>query len=254
LVLEPGQPLSARVADALVADIREGRVEPGQKLPSERELVTRFGVSSATIRAALAVLRAQGLTTSRVGSGVFVVENPPLRRLSDDIVTAQGFYTMLARHGEQSTTKTEVRREPASAEVAEWLEVPPGQEVVVRARIMGSEKHPLVSIAVSYFPVWVVAAAPNLADPTISGLPKWLREAFGQTYSDDVLTARMPTAEEREILEIPARTPVMILRGTTRDQQHRCLHYISKVTVPTRFEYAYRFGAVPDDVPQDSPT
>jgi GntR family transcriptional regulator len=203
-------------------------------------------VSVNTVRAAIVHLTAEGLVVAKQGRGVFVQRPKSLRRLSDDIVTAEGFYTMVTRQGDRPTTKTEVRREPATEEVADTLGVEVGAEVVVRARLMGTAEHPLVSMATSYFPLWVVEAAPNLADPTISGLPKWLREAFGDTYSDDLLDARMPTEEERERLAIDENWPVIILKGTTRDSQHRVLHFIDKVTVAGRLQYSYRFGVVPE--------
>jgi hypothetical protein len=56
----------------------------------------------------------------------------------------------------------------------------------------------------------------------------------------------MPTEEERERLEIPEGVPVIILKGTTRDSQHRVLHFIDKVTVAGRLQYSYRFGVVPE--------
>lgn len=248
--VQRGQALYAQVADALRADIRAGHYGPGDRLPSERELVERFGVSAGSVRAALVQLRTEGLIVSYQGRGVFVTEQTGLRRLSTDITTGVGFYSMTARTGEQPTTVTTVRREPASEEVAQGLGVDPGTQVVVRHRVMGTEAHPLVSLATSYFPEWVVDQAPNLADPNVSGLPKWLREAFGDTYSDDVIDARMPTAEESAQLSIPEGTPVIILQGTTRDSQHRVLHYISKVTVAGRLQYHYRFGAVPEDAPR----
>jgi GntR family transcriptional regulator len=91
-----------------------------------------------------------------------------------------------------------------------------------------------------------VEAAPNLADPNVSGLPKWLREAFGATYSEDIVDARMPTPEEAERLEMAEGQPVLIIKGLTRDSQHRVLHFIDKVTAAGRMQYGYRFGAVPE--------
>jgi GntR family transcriptional regulator len=243
----PGQPFYAQVADALREDIRAGRYGPGDQIPSERELVERFKVSAATTRAAVVQLKAEGLVTSHQGRGVFVAERHPLRRLSEDIVRAEGFYSMLAREGLQPATQTTVSRGPASAEVADALDVPTGTEVVIRARLTRTEGELPIGLWISYFPTWVVDAAPNLADPNVSGLPKWLREAFGPTYSEDVVDSRMPTAEERERLEIPPDTPVTIIKGNTRDSQHRVLHFIDKVTVAGRMQYGYRFGDVPGD-------
>jgi DNA-binding GntR family transcriptional regulator len=93
----------------------------------------------------------------------------------------------------------------------------------------------------------VVEGAPALADPNVSGLPVHLREAFGATYSEDLIDCRMPTAEEREQLEVPEDTPVLVIEGNTRDQQHRVLHAIFKVTVAGRMSYGYRFGDVPGE-------
>lgn len=62
----------------------------------------------------------------------------------------------------------------------------------------------------------------------MSGLPKWLRQAFGDTYSEDVIDSRMPTEDERERLEIPPDTPVTIIKGLTLDGQHWTLHFMTR--------------------------
>jgi hypothetical protein len=86
----------------------------------------------------------------------------------------------------------------------------------------------------------------GLADESTVGLPKWLGEAYGPLYGEDVIDSRMPTPEERERLEIPPDTPVTEIKGVNRDAQHRPLHYIVKVTPSVRFLYGYRFGIVPE--------
>jgi GntR family transcriptional regulator len=245
--IRPGEPFYTQVASALREDIRAGTYGPGDRLPSERELRERFGVAGGTVRGALAMLRAEGLVTSHPGRGVFVAEAPSLRRWSTDISEARGFYSMLERLGKEPATRTEVTRGPASEEVAEWLGVEVGEEVVIRARILRTEGDPPTGQAVSYFPVWVVEQAPKLADPNVSGLPVWLREAFGPTYSEDLVDARMPTPDERERLEIPEGVPVLIIKGTTCDQQHRTLHFIDKVTPAGRMQYGYKFGTIPEE-------
>jgi DNA-binding FadR family transcriptional regulator len=67
-----------RVSQVIVDQIRllihEGRLKPGNRLPSERDLCERFGVSRVTVREALRVLEAGGLVKIRVGArgGAFV--------------------------------------------------------------------------------------------------------------------------------------------------------------------------------------
>ncbi|MBI2871944.1 MAG: FadR family transcriptional regulator [Chloroflexi bacterium] len=54
--------------------IRDGRLRPGQKLPSERELAQRFQVSRASLREAIRALELEGLVVTRPGAGSFVSE------------------------------------------------------------------------------------------------------------------------------------------------------------------------------------
>ncbi|MFD0654722.1 FadR/GntR family transcriptional regulator [Streptomyces malaysiensis subsp. malaysiensis] len=63
---------SSRVSQVIVEQIRrllkEERLQPGDRLPSERELCVQFGVSRVTIREALRILEANGLVEIRVGA------------------------------------------------------------------------------------------------------------------------------------------------------------------------------------------
>src|SRR5580658_9165457 len=60
------------VADRLRGDILAGRLRPGTRLPSERELSLALGVNRLTLRAALGRLEAVGLITTRHGAGTVV--------------------------------------------------------------------------------------------------------------------------------------------------------------------------------------
>lgn len=65
-------PLFAQVRDALRADILGGRLGAGDRLPSEAELIARFGVSRITVRQALAELQSDGLIQTVNGKGSYV--------------------------------------------------------------------------------------------------------------------------------------------------------------------------------------
>ena len=69
-----------KVSDNIIAQIRDsilsGRLKPGDRLASEKELIAQFGVSKATMREALRVLEVMGLVEIRKGTsgGAFVAE------------------------------------------------------------------------------------------------------------------------------------------------------------------------------------
>ncbi|MGE0404185.1 MAG: FadR/GntR family transcriptional regulator [Kofleriaceae bacterium] len=69
----PARPSANSAAEqALRAAIVGGTLAPGERLPPERELADRFGISRLTLRAALASLAASGLISVRQGSGYTV--------------------------------------------------------------------------------------------------------------------------------------------------------------------------------------
>jgi GntR family transcriptional regulator, transcriptional repressor for pyruvate dehydrogenase complex len=69
--------------------IRKGELKPGDRLPPERELAKRLGISRASLRHGLRFLTAIGVLTSRPGSGSYISDGPPaldsepLRMLAD---------------------------------------------------------------------------------------------------------------------------------------------------------------------------
>jgi DNA-binding GntR family transcriptional regulator len=78
-------------------------------------------------------------------------------------------------------------------------------------------------------------------------MPEILRDAFGDTYSHDVLTVRMPSPRERQRLDLDPGTPVQLIHGGTYDQENRPLHFIEVVAAGGRIEFAYVYGTVPAD-------
>ncbi|TQJ24318.1 GntR family transcriptional regulator [Micromonospora sp. A202] len=75
--LDPDDPRtpSQQIAAALRAEIKTGKFAPGEKLPSQHDLVERFSVARETIKAALRKLQEERLIVTRQGSGTFVRAN-----------------------------------------------------------------------------------------------------------------------------------------------------------------------------------
>jgi DNA-binding transcriptional MocR family regulator len=67
----PG-PVYVALADSITALVRDGRLAPETRLPSERELAGELALSRATVTAAYDQLRERGLLASRTGAGSFV--------------------------------------------------------------------------------------------------------------------------------------------------------------------------------------
>ncbi|GAA3896702.1 hypothetical protein GCM10023084_56620 [Streptomyces lacrimifluminis] len=69
------RPPYQHAADEIRRDILQGRIKPGEQMPSIRELQERFGVANMTARSALNVLRDEGLIYTIHGRGSFVADH-----------------------------------------------------------------------------------------------------------------------------------------------------------------------------------
>ncbi|KAA0015710.1 GntR family transcriptional regulator [Salinicola corii] len=81
------------ITERLETMILEGSLKPGHRLPAERQLAERFGVSRPSLREAIQKLATRGLLTSRQGGGTYVSE-----RLVDSY--GDPMLEMLSRHDE----------------------------------------------------------------------------------------------------------------------------------------------------------
>jgi len=74
--LQAPRRLTHELVDRLTADIIDGKISPGSRLPTEQEMIATTGVSRTVVREAVAALRAEGLVITRQGVGAFVAANP----------------------------------------------------------------------------------------------------------------------------------------------------------------------------------
>jgi len=90
--------LAEKIVKEIAADIRQGALRPGDKLPTEAQVVSRFGVSRTVVREALSRLQASGLVETRHGVGTFVAErrrDVGLRAAAAEIGTVMEVVAML---------------------------------------------------------------------------------------------------------------------------------------------------------------
>ena len=76
--LEEGSgPKYRAIAEALLADVRSGRLKPGHRLPPQRQLAKELGVDLTTVTRAFNEARRMGLIEANAGSGGYVRDRIP---------------------------------------------------------------------------------------------------------------------------------------------------------------------------------
>lgn len=183
-------PLYRQIKDFLIRSLEEGEWGPGDAIPSEGELATRFNVSQGTVRKAIDEMAAENLLVRRQGKGTFVAtHNDPrsfyrfLRLVPDDGKAA---------HAVSDPFYCETI--DASPEVAEALGLAPGAKVVLVKRVLRFSGEPVV-----FDQIYLVAEL--FEGLTLEGLRGGERSLYSLFESD--FGVRMINAEEH-LRAVPA--------------------------------------------------
>jgi GntR family transcriptional regulator len=149
LLAASGTALHRQVFVVLRDEIRRGLVAPGQALPKEESLCTRFGVSRITVRRALADLAALGFVERRQGIGNFVRRDMPAPRQRPTLSLVDG---LRRTADETDVTVLGVQQGVPPAEVADLLQLSPGA-AAVRAQRLRSVAGTPVMLTDSWVPM-----------------------------------------------------------------------------------------------------
>jgi GntR family transcriptional regulator len=125
-------PLYRQIKNLITRSLEGGEWRPGDAIPSEVELATRYQVSQGTVRKAIDELAAENLVMRRQGKGTFVATHNEPHALFR-------FLRLLPDDGEQeypASQLLECRRGRATAEAARTLDLKTGDPVVVLRRLL----------------------------------------------------------------------------------------------------------------------
>lgn len=230
------QPPYARVKQFLKEGLAAGHWPPGAQMPSEAELVARFGVSRMTVNRALKELQAEGLVERSQGLGTFAAR---LHRVSSTL-TIRDLHEEITARGHVHHAVVHTRRsERASAALAAQLGLPSGARVFHTLIVHHENGVPLQCEDRYVNP----ACSPGYldADFTRTTPTQVLFETTALWRASYTIEAGLTTAEEARLLALPAQEPCLIVtRATfTRDAAitlARLVHPGSRYQLQGEFE------------------
>lgn len=136
------------IAAALTEEIAAGHYRPGDRLPTEAALASRFGVNRHTVRHALAALAERGLVISRQGAGAFVAQRPTDYPLGRRVRFHQN---VLAAGQTPSRRISRAETRPCDVEEARALRLKAGEPVQVVEGVSLADGQPIAAFR-SVFP------------------------------------------------------------------------------------------------------
>lgn len=212
-------PLYFQLAQQLEDAIRDGRLQPGDRIDTETTLAERLGLGRPTVRQAVQELVSKGLLVRRRGVGTQVVAAQFSRPLE-----FTSLFDDLAAANHRPTTRVLALRDTAAApHVATALSIPAGTTVSYLERLRLQRDEPL-AIMRNWIPPDVVELdAEQLAT---SGLYELLRRSgVHLRIADQRIGARAASRPESALLGLKTGAPLLTMERTAFDDAGRAVEY-----------------------------
>jgi len=211
-----------QIGDWLASEIAVGALVPGDKLPSEHDLATWFGVSRATLRHALAELTRRGLVTRVVGrhGGTFVAAP----KLEQDLTSLAGFSEQLRRREMVAGARVLFASEHPAGPAAAALRIAKDDVVYEVQRVRLADGKPIL-LERSLFPA---ARFPGMLDSRLDGsLYELLEVRYGLRPHRARETLEPVTARvrEAEALQVAEGAPLMLVERIAYARSGEPLEY-----------------------------
>ena len=227
-------PLYHQLKLALEEDIKRGTYKPGDRLPSEPELIRQYGISRITVRQALDDLETEGLIVRRHGKGTYVAE----ARIEQELVRLTDFGEDMERAGQKPSSRVlAFEHETASPLLAQSLRIASGTEVVRVDRLRLGDGRP-----VAYDTTWLplrfgeLLVGADLTRETIYHILE-TRYAISVLSGSFTITASEAPTPIAGVLEVPAGSALLVIERTSYTSKDEPVYVQKRYYRPDRVQY-----------------
>lgn len=227
-------PPKDRAVEGILWRILSHNLAVGDRLPAERVLCEKIGVSRTALRGAIAQLVSSNVLESRQGSGTYVCPRKPVSIFQE----SYGYSDAVRKAGRTPGTHLIYARSCTLTEdLVDKIDLPVGSPVFMmrRVRLVDDVPTSIESATVN------CALCPGIEryDFSRESLYDVLAAEYGVrvVHGDEHISIGRLTAEEAELLEEPEGTPVFFVSAIKRDADYNPVEYVKKVVMPTRLHF-----------------
>ena len=238
--LQGALPLYEQVKSYILQLIGEGELAPNARIPSEKDLVEKFGVSRMTVNRALRELTSSGRLFRVQGVGTFVAAQKPksplleVRSIAEEIVL---------RGGEHSSAVHLLALDTVPAELSMTMELPPNSTIFHSILVHMDRGEPVQLEERFVSP----AIAPDYLEQDFSRTTpsQYLFKVAPLTEVEHIVEAVLPDPRTQDLLGIGPHEPCLLLKRRT--WSHGTFVTLSLFTYPgSRHQIGSRFKTGPD--------
>lgn len=227
-------PLYYQIKTRLLEAIEGGQLKPGDRIPSERELTQRYGVSRMTARQALTELESQGYLVRVQGKGTFV--STP--KFEQPLVALTSFTEDMRRRGLRAGAQVlSASLEAADKRVARALGLVDGAPIyrLERLRLAGGEP---MALEVSHLNADLFPGLLEI-DLEQQSLYAILQEYYHVQLvrAAQSLEAVPADSQQAEILRVREGTPLMLMERISHDQDDRPVEWVQSLYRGDRYRF-----------------
>lgn len=227
-------PLYHQLKQVLRDEIERGNYQPGERLPSEPELIRQYEISRITVRQALDELEAEGLIVRRHGKGTYVAE----RRIEHQLVRLTDFMEDMQQAGQNPSSRVlAFVHEPAGPAVAKALHLKEEMEVVRVDRLRLADGRPM-AFDTTWLPLrfGALLAGMNLAQETIYHILE-TRYAIPVVSGAFSITAATATDQQADLLDMPAGAALLLIQRISYTTGDEAVYVQDRYYRPDRVQY-----------------
>ncbi len=226
-------PLYIQIKDRLLGDIQAGVLQPGQKIPTEFELSSAYGVSRITVRNAVLELVKTGHLVRRQGKGTYVYK--PAH--GENALINQSFTTVCAQSGIMPGSRIVVASiRTAGEDDIKELKLSKGSKVLYMERVRYANGSPVV-LEYNFLPERFAPVIHELKDDM--SLYSLLESRFktGRLNSVKRICLSKTNAYQSGLLGVKKSTTVIYVHEIVYDIKNVPVHRTLQYILADRFEY-----------------
>jgi GntR family transcriptional regulator len=201
------QPLYVQIKTLITQSLVAGEWKPGESIPSEMELATRYGVSQGTVRKAIDALAAEFIVVRRQGKGTFVATHTApsqqyrFLRIRDDA-------------GEvihPTTTFIGLEKTKADAAIAATLGVRVGTNIATIKRVLNFQGRPLIFDQIHLVNAEFPSLTMDALEASRGSIYSYLETTYGARMirADEKIKAVAADKAAAKYLKVPSGTPLL---------------------------------------------